>query len=171
MHQSLNTSATSLAIVPATAKDLPLIITLARRIWPSAYAGILTPEQIENLLERIYSIENLQNEMESGHRFWIAYDENRPVGYASGYRESADIIWLKKIYVESHMQGKGVGRQLTQAVIAAFSPARELRLLSNPKNTASHRYYAREGFAKIGEVPVKMGDCDFIDFMFSKPIT
>jgi GNAT superfamily N-acetyltransferase len=170
MQTSLKTSS-AMTIVPAVADDLPIVTELAARIWPAAYAGILTPEQVANMLERIYSLENLRREMERGHRFWIAYDGDQPVAFASGYRENADIIWLKKIYVEPAMQGRGIGRALTEVVIAAFAPARELRLLANPNNQAAHHYYAHQGFAKIGEVPVKMGDWDFVDFMFSKVLS
>ena len=160
----------STVIIPAGVEEIPCISALASRIWPVAYADILTPEQIDNMLERIYNPDNLLSEIGQGHRFWIAYNGDLPVGYVSGYRENADIIWIKKIYVDPAMQGQGIGRQFIETVIAAFSPARELRLLVNPNNTPAHGYYTRQGFSKIGEVPVRMGDWHFNDSLFSKPL-
>lgn len=161
----------AITVRPADASDMPLVSELARRIWPVVYPNILTPEQIENMLERIYSVENLLQEMAQGHRFWITYnDDGQPVGYVSAYRENADIIWIKKIYVDAARQGRGIGQRMMDVVVAAFKPARELRLLVNPHNTPAHRYYAHHGFTKIGEVPVRMGDWNFNDFLFSKPI-
>ena len=77
----------TLAIHPLALADMPLVRALARRIWPVAYAGILTPAQIENLLRRIYDVGSLEKEWAEGHRIWAAYDDGVPVGYASGYRE------------------------------------------------------------------------------------
>ena len=161
-------SKTRLAITPAAADDILVVIALAHRIWPVAYAGILTPEQIANMLERIYSPENLEGEMGQGHRFWIAYHGESPAGFVSGYRENQDIIWIKKIYVDPAVQGSGIGKQLIQTIISAFSPAREIKLLVNPHNIPAHRYYTHQGFIKIGEKPVKMGDWDFNDFVFAR---
>jgi ribosomal protein S18 acetylase RimI-like enzyme len=159
----------TLEIRPLDIIDIPLVIDLAWRIWPVAYAGILTPEQIENLLARIYDVENLQKEWAEGHRFWAAYDDEVAVGYASGYREDA-VVWLKKLYVLPECQGRGVGRALLQTVIAAFVPAQEIRLLVNSGNHAAQKFYTRCGFSRAREVPVQMGDFQFTDFVYVKPI-
>ena len=50
----------AIEIRPLAATDLPLVAALSRRIWPVAYAGILSPAQIDNILARIYSVENLK---------------------------------------------------------------------------------------------------------------
>lgn len=158
-----------LEIRPLVLADMPLVRALARRIWPVAYAGILTPEQIENLLTRIYEVENLQKEWAEGHRFWAACDDGLAVGYASGYREDA-AVWLKKLYVLPECQGRGVGRALMQTVIEAFAPAEEIRLLVNSGNHAAQAFYTRCGFSCAAEVPVQMGDFQFTDFVYVKPI-
>jgi diamine N-acetyltransferase len=159
----------SLEIRSLALADLPLVIDLAWRIWPVAYAGILTPEQIENLLTRIYDIENLAAECAEGHRFWAAYDDGVALGYASGYREGA-VVWLKKLYVLPECQGRGVGRALMQSVVAAFLPAEEIRLLVNGGNRAAQKFYARCGFSRAGEVPVQMGDFHFTDYVYVQSI-
>ena len=82
---------TSLTIIPAGKKEMTHVIMLAHRIWPKAYEGILTPEQIENMLERIYTYDNLQKETDAGHQFQVAYLGNMPVGYGSAYLDD-DII-------------------------------------------------------------------------------
>lgn len=159
----------ALEIRPLASADFPLIESLARRIWPAAYADILSAEQLENLLTRIYCEENLAKELEEGHRFWGAFDAGRELGYASGYRED-DVIWIKKLYVLPETQGKGVGRALMQAVIAVFSPAKEARLFVNGDNRAAQDFYLRCGFVNGGAVPVQMGDFTFTDFVFVKPL-
>lgn len=154
---------------PLNASDIPLIIDLARRTWPTAYADVLSTEQIDNILMRIYCEENLRREMAEGHRFWVADVDGIAMGFASGYREGA-AVWLKKLYVLPQYQGRGVGRVLMTAVVEAFSPVEEIRLLVNSGNRSAQAFYARCGFSKAGEVPVQMGDYRFTDFVFCKPI-
>jgi len=157
----------AIMIRPLGTADFPLIASLARRIWPVAYAGILSAEQLENLLTRIYGAENLAAERAEGHRFWGAFEEERELGYASGYRQE-DVIWIKKLYVLPEAQGKGVGLALMQSVIAGFSPAKEVRLFVNGDNRRAQDFYRRCGFINAGAVPVKMGDFSFTDFVFVK---
>ena len=161
---------TSLTIIPAGKKEMTHVIMLAHRIWPKAYEGILTPEQIENMLERIYTYDNLQKETDAGHQFQVAYLGNMPVGYGSAYLDD-DIIWLKKLYVDPNYQGQRIGVRLMHATVSQLLPASEIRLLANPKNTPAHRFYQHLGFTQIGTVPVKMGDWEFCDCLFSMKLT
>jgi GNAT superfamily N-acetyltransferase len=159
----------AMEIRPLTAADLSLVSDLSRRIWPLAYAGILTPTQIDNILARIYSVDNLKTEMAGGHRFWAAYDGGGALGFASGYRDGA-AIWIKKLYVLSEAQGCGIGRALIEVVIAAFAPASDARLLVNSGNIAAQAAYERLGFARAATLPVTMGDYDFTDYLYVKPL-
>lgn len=154
-------------IVSLTTDHIPAIAALAHRIWPSAYAGILTPLQIENLLAAIYSEANLRDEMVQGHRFWGAYDGDAMMGFASAY-QAGDILWLRKLYVLPECQGQGVGKRLVAAAVAAFADATQLRLLVNEHNTAAQHFYERTGFQKMEQVPVKMGDFEFVDRVYGR---
>jgi len=156
-------------ITRITQHELPIIAELAHRIWPHSYGDILTPEQISNLLQHIYSPSNLESEMRGGHFFWLAHEENAPVGFASAYRE-ADIVWLRKLYVLPEMQGRGIGKALVAQVLAAFPAGRELRLLVNKNNVRAQEFYVQSGFRCTEEVPVKMGDHMFIDRIYARAI-
>ena len=153
-------------IVPAGKKEMSHVIMLAHRIWPDVYKDILTSEQIDNMLLRIYNYDNLQKETDAGHQFQVAYVGPMPVGYASAYLEG-DVIWLKKLYVDSKHHGKRLGVQLMHAAVSPLLPATEIRLLVNPKNTPAQNFYTHFGFSKIAEVPVQMGDFTFNDFLYS----
>ena len=147
--------------------DFPLVEALAYRIWPVAYGGNLTPDQLENLLSRIYCADNLQKEVLDGHCFWGAFEGDNALGFASGYRKDAT-IWIKKLYVLPEVQGKGVGRALMQTVIDAFAPATEVRLFVNGQNLAAQLFYERCGFTNAGAVEVQMGDFRFSDYVYAK---
>jgi len=170
MTQATKENPAPIAIRQADGSDIPLIIQLARRIWPLAYAGILLPEHIDNMLERIYSPDNLRAEMESSHRFWIAAAGGCDVAFMSGYREG-DTIWLKKIYVDPACKGQGIGRALIETLENAFLPAAEIRLLVNPENAPAMAFYRHMGFQEMGRKPVQMGDYHFLDYIFARPVT
>jgi ribosomal protein S18 acetylase RimI-like enzyme len=149
--------------------EFPIVIALARAVWPVAFAGILTPEQIGNVVGRIYTPENLAAEWAAGHRFWIAAENDGPLGFCSGYRDG-DAAWVKKLYILPAAQGKGLGRALIATIAAHFAPVRELRLLVNDGNVAAQAAYERLGFVRAATLPVRMGDHDFTDYLYIKPL-
>ncbi len=156
-------------IIPATADHIPLIRKMALRIWPAAYREILTHEQIQNMLAKIYSEEGLANEMSQGHRFWLIYAENVPSGYVSAYKQD-HTIWIKKLYVDLGHQRGGLGSALLEEAVRELSPAAEIKLLVNKNNTPAQGYYEHKGFTRTGETPVKMGDFEFMDYLYTKEI-
>ena len=156
-------------ILPLANTQLAVVIALAHRIWPHSYAGILTPAQIDHLLQHIYTETNLQHEIRSGHRFWLAFEDDAPVGFVSAYYEG-DILWLRKLYVLPEIQGRGIGAALMQTATQAFTGAKEMRLLVNKKNLAAQAFYTKTGFQRIEEVAVAMGEHTFIDCIFARII-
>lgn len=157
-------------IMEAAPGHLPLIGELAARIWPAAYRGILTPEQISNMLENIYAEDSLKAELAGGYRFWIVYARNVPSGFISAYKED-DTIWIRKLYIDPVRQKHGLGTALIRHAVAAFSPAARVSLLVNPNNTPAQGYYRHAGFTRIGGKRVKMGDFEFTDDIYSRPLT
>lgn len=161
---------TALQIKIINKSDLQIVIDLAKRIWPISYKNTLTEIQIENMLEKIYSLENLTYEMEKlGHVFWIANDEKESVGYISAYEEGNN-LWIKKLYILPDKQGKGYGSHLMNTAINYFKGVKAICLFVNSENTNAQVFYKAKGFEVIDTKPVKMGDYDFIDFIMSKSL-
>ena len=158
-------------ITLATKSDLDIISNLARKIWPVCYGDILTSDELDNLLEKIYSRENLLYETEDlAHVFWIARVDNIPVGYISAYQEK-DTVWIKKLYILSEEQGKGYGNTLMNKAISHFKDLTIISLCVHNKNLSAQNFYKKLGFKITKKLPVKMGDYDFIDFVMSKPLS
>lgn len=62
-----------MVIRKATVEDIPLINKLAWEVFPATYQSILTREQIEYMMEWMYSYENLHRQMENeGHVFFFS---------------------------------------------------------------------------------------------------
>jgi ribosomal protein S18 acetylase RimI-like enzyme len=148
-----------LNIRTATIEDIPLIRQLTFKVWPQTYATLLSQEQIDYMLELMYSEASLKQQMESGSRFIIAYDENDPVGFAS-YQEIKPAIWkLHKLYILSSQQGKGSGRFVIDHIIKEIGQqkARALQLQVKKDNKAK-KFYDKIGFSVIEEIRLDIGN-------------
>lgn len=72
----------------ATTEDIKLIKELAWIAFPATYKDILTKEQIDYMMNWMYSPENLHKQMtEEGHIYYLAYVDNKAAGYVSIQKE------------------------------------------------------------------------------------
>ncbi len=128
-----------ISIRPATPKDIPLIRHLAQIIFPHTYGAILTPEQIDYMMEWMYSADSLRRQMDEGHVYFLAEEDGIPCAYLSVQPEGADIYHLQKIYLLPEYHGRGLGKRLFNhavAYIKTVHPAPcQMRLNVNRHNT------------------------------------
>ena len=97
--------------------DLQKISDMAEVVFRHTYREILSPEQLDYMMDMMYSMPNLQKQIEEGHHYYIAYDEETSRGYVSVQHEGADndgieVFHLHKIYVMPDAQGMGIGMKL-----------------------------------------------------------
>lgn len=139
-----------LELRPATEAEIPLIQTLAHRIWAEVYPGIISPEQIEFMLGWMYSGEQLQREIrEEEVRFFLLCREGSPIGFAAlGPGEQPHEAHLHKLYLLPEFHGQGLGSAALARLKeqARSRGARHLSLRVNRKNHNAIRCYQRCGF-------------------------
>ena len=105
----------------ATEEDLKTIHDMAQVVFRHTYKDILSPEQMEYMMDMMYSMPNLQQQIQEGHHYYIASIGQTPCGYVSVQQEGPDndgveVFHLHKIYVMPDAQGKGVGLTLFETV-------------------------------------------------------
>lgn len=111
-------------IIKATQNDLQTIHDMAQVVFRHTYKDILSPEQMEYMMDMMYSLPNLEIQLQEGHHYYIAHDPDEgPCGYVSVQREGMaddgrEIFHLHKIYVMPDRQGLGIGLKLFQTVVA-----------------------------------------------------
>ena len=157
----------------AGAGDIQLIRELTFRIWPETYASILSQEQIDFMLEIMYSEKSLTKQMkEEGCYFIIVYDNKEPVGFAS-FSETAPQKWkLHKIYILTNQQRKGTGRFVIDYILHEIKKqgAESLQLQVNRYNKAKD-FYEKLGFRIIETADFDIGNGFFMnDFVMEKKI-
>jgi len=160
-----------LEIRMADAEDINTIGYLAQQIWPVVYKDILSPAQIDYMMQLIYSPESLKEQMSQHHQFLIAELEEDPVGFASYSPLTGDGIFkLQKLYILPELRGKGLGKALldfiTEEVITLG--ATTLRLNMN-RNNLARQFYEKSGFVIIKEEDIKIGNNYFMnDYVMEK---
>lgn len=160
-------------IKKASTADIPLIRELTFRIWPQTYAPILSQEQIDYMLDMMYSETSLTKQMTTeGCHFIIVYENKKPVGFAS-FGETEPGIWkLHKIYILPTQQGKGSGRFALDYIIETIKEkgATALQLQVNRYNKAKD-FYEKLGFAVIKIADFDIGNGYFMnDYVMEKKL-
>ena len=69
-----------ITIQPATPDDIPALRALARRIWHEYYPGIISREQIDYMLARMYDAAVIREELAQGVAWDLVRRQTVPVG-------------------------------------------------------------------------------------------
>ena len=149
--------------------DAKIISDLARKIWPVCFQQILTQDQIDNMLQKIYGVPSLVEQMEKGQQFWIVSFSGQDIGYGSAFTKE-DVIWLRKLYILPDMQGRGCGKLVMQTVANNYPKCTKMSLFVHRDNIPAQKFYQHLGFKTEREEAVQMGDYHFIDLVMSKAI-
>lgn len=159
----------------ATESDIDTIRDIAHRTWPDTFGSILSPPQIEYMLEMMYSQPALLRQMANGHTFLLVIENEIPLGYASyelGYKGEPKTK-IHKIYVLPQTQGKGLGKLLINKIgkIASENNQRALSLNVNRYNAAL-KFYEHIGFEIAGREDIDIGNGFLMeDYILEKTIS
>lgn len=160
-------------ILPATEADLPAIAHLAGVIWRAVYPTIVTIEQIEFMLARMYALDKLRDEIRAqGIRFYRLIVDGQLMGYSSiGPTGTPGVCKLHKLYLRPELHGRGLGSRLLQHAEAEARGlgATRLILAVNKRNARAIAAYQRNGFTVAESVLTEFGG-GFVmdDFIMAK---
>ena len=146
----------------ATLEDIEMINRLAWIVFPHTYKEILSTEQMEYMMDWMYSPENLHKQMtEDGHIYYLAFEGDEPAGYLSIQPESEHTYHLQKIYVLPSFQRKKLGKLLFEQAIKAIKELHpepcQMRLNVNRQNKAL-TFYEKMGMKKVDEGDFHIGN-------------
>ena len=136
----------------ATLKDIPHIQSIARSTWPIAYGDIISKDQLDYMLNLMYSDASLLKQMEKGHQFYLFDLVDTPIAFASVSNEGDCIFKLNKLYVLPSTQKTGAGKALLQKVIehAKAENGKQIILQVNKQKIAKD-FYLKQGFIVLKE--------------------
>lgn len=163
-----------ITIREAYERDIDTIQNLAERTWWPSYGPILEKDQIEYMLQTIYSRDAIQKVMLDGsQKFLVLFEDDIPVGFASYglWSERASTWKIFKLYVLPGGQGKGFGKKLLDDIVsrAIRSGIHALVLNVNRHNRAYH-FYVKNGFSVLREEDIPIGEYWMNDFVMLLPL-
>lgn len=141
--------------------DLAVIHDMAQVVFRETYRNILSPQQMEYMMDWMYSMPNLEKQVREGHVYYIAWNDGTPEGYVSVQKEHDGLYHLQKIYVMPQAQKTGLGRKLMDRAldhVREESAHAAVELNVNRGNPAVG-FYRRLGFKVLrqGDFPIGNG--------------
>ena len=137
----------TLHIRAADVNDIATIREIAAITWPVAYGSYISKEQLDYMLDMMYSSTSLLDQMNKGHQFYIAEQHSIPIGFASVSKEEDNSCKLNKLYVLPTAQKTGAGKALLQKTINyATSHSSSCLFLQVNKQNNAQEFYRKHGF-------------------------
>jgi ribosomal protein S18 acetylase RimI-like enzyme len=147
----------------AYVEDIAEIQMLARRIWDEAYREILSKEQIDYMLEMMYSEKVITEELLGGIAWEVVVADGKLCGYLSYAPAEDNSVKLSKIYIEKDFRGESIASDSLKRVIryAERNGKDYISLAVNKNNKRAIRAYEKNGFTITASVVTDIG-CGFV---------
>ncbi|MBW8784953.1 MAG: GNAT family N-acetyltransferase [Novosphingobium sp.] len=169
----------SLVLRPATPADAAAVAALGRAGFTAAFGHLYQPENLAAFLADSHAEEVTRAQIDNpALRTMLAERDGALVGFcklvlACGWPELArghHAIELKQLYTAPDTTGGGIGTSLMGWALAEAraAGADEVQLSVWCGNTGAQRFYARHGFAKVGDVEFHVGSQVDHEFLFAR---
>jgi ribosomal protein S18 acetylase RimI-like enzyme len=151
-----------ITISEATVNDIKLIQEIAHITWPITYGAILSKEQLDYMLDLIYSDEALINQYHKNEQlFYLISEDNVTLGFIGiehNYKGET-VTRIHKIYLLPETQGRGIGKKVIDEIekFALKNNSKALSLNVNRFNAALG-FYKKIGFEVVDEVNINIGN-------------
>jgi ribosomal protein S18 acetylase RimI-like enzyme len=148
--------------------DAATLAELGARTFSETFAHLYPPTDLATFLAEAYSVDRTRADLaDPAKASWLVEREGRAIGYAQAgpcdlphEAVTPECGELKRIYFIRSEQGGGLGLRL-------FAEALDWLQASGPRsvwigvwseNLGAQRFYARQGFVKVGEYGFRVGD-------------
>ncbi|MES2837679.1 MAG: GNAT family N-acetyltransferase [Bacteroidota bacterium] len=157
----------------ATLNDLDELSALAEKIWKKHYITIISQQQIDFMLNWMYSKQALQDQIENqNHQFYVVFKNDVMIAYASFTDKGNGNYFIHKFYVDTDLHQAGVGSQLFSYLKNQMPNLSSIRLTVNRANYTAINFYFKNGFVieKVEDFDIGNGYFmnDFVMIFISK---
>lgn len=135
-------------LVKATEHDFSILASLAKEIWNHHYVPIIGQQQVNYMLQKMYSLQALLEQVkEKGHEFYFIETNQEKAGFVSvEWKKDQDTVFIHKFYVLPQQQKSGLGTKVFQQIISLFPKEVKYKLTVNRQNYKSINFYFKNGF-------------------------
>ncbi len=140
--------------IPAvTEEDIKNVAAAAAEIWHEHFVTILTPEQIDFMVDKFQSGPAITEQLKTGgYRYFIIKLEEKLIGYFAVKEEETDkSLFLSKLYLRREYRGNGIA-SMTFAFMTDLCRQKgygRIWLTVNRYNENTINVYEKKGFVKV----------------------
>ncbi|CAN5543141.1 GNAT family N-acetyltransferase [soil metagenome] len=151
--------------------DAKAIREIALKTWMDTYVPIVGKEQVDYMIEEMYTVKALQDQMENGNEFLICWLDDAPVGFLSYDKISDERFRIHKLYIHPDTHGKGLGKLLLDETLkrVRLENGKVIKLNVNRHNKARF-FYEKYGFKVIREEDLPIGKYWMNDYVMEMEI-
>lgn len=145
----------------AAEKDIPLLQQLAEKSWNSAYANILSQDQIDYMLQEMYSHEEISNQLKNpNYHYYLILNDNHAAGFIGfEFHYEQDTTKLHRIYLLEEFKGKGLGKKAMNFLKEKVSETSDNRIILNVnKDNSAQKIYESQDFKVFAEDVFDIGN-------------
>lgn len=150
-----------ISLSKATETDIEKIRELAKSSWNSAYAKIISQKQIDYMLGKMYSPEEILSQMKNPNYYYflIEFNENPAgfIGFENHYEP--ETTKLHRIYLLNDFKGKGLGKSALSFLKEKVAETGNNRIILNVnKENSAKKMYESQGFTVYDEIILDIGN-------------
>ncbi len=152
----------------ASSEDAEALAEFGRREFARNFAYLYRSENLEAYLAGAYDLQRIEEELLSEESvYYMAGRESAVLGFAKACRCKLPVpqprngdYEIQRLYICEQSQGAGVGGQLMEAALnwCESRQAEDIYIGVWENNFRAQRFYARFGFAPVGEYRFIVGD-------------
>lgn len=137
-------------------QNIEELASLASSIWHEYWTCLLSPEQIDYMVENFQSAHAMKNQIENeNYTYYFIIQNGQKAGYF-GISDKKDYLFLSKLYIKKDFRHKGIGTQAFEE-IKRLANGKKVQLTVNKQNINSINAYKKWGFKTIDAVVTDIG--------------
>ncbi|MBE5961694.1 MAG: GNAT family N-acetyltransferase [Lachnospiraceae bacterium] len=124
---------------------------IANEVWHQHFATILSPEQIDYMVDKFQSERAMTNQIkEDGYEYYFIVADGVKVGY-TGIKREQDMLFLSKLYILKRYRGNGYASKTFSFLKQECkkSGLKGIYLTVNRYNDSTIAIYKKTGFQTI----------------------
>lgn len=137
-------------------KNIKELANLASDIWHEYWTEILSPEQIDYMVENFQSEHAIKKQIENeNYSYYFIVENGENAGYF-GVSDKSDHLFLSKLYISKNYRHKGLGSKAFEK-IKEIAGSRKIQLTVNKYNSNTIKAYEKWGFKTVNSVVTDIG--------------
>lgn len=140
-------------------KNIKEFAKLASEIWHEYWTVLLSPEQIDYMVEKFQSENAVTRQIEQeNYTYFYILENGEKAGYI-GLSEKNDYLFLSKLYLKKDFRHKGLGTKAFEFIkdFARNSGFDKIVLTVNKYNSNTIKAYEKWGFKSVDAVVTDIG--------------